>query len=82
MIKGRMVKFGYPGSPDIIGVVEERFVGIEVKTMSKGSNQRESQRTFERLFTSAGGLYILARTVESAMEQLNQALSDCRKKGQ
>lgn len=70
-IKGRLVRFGYLGSPDIIGCVRGKFVGIEVKTTDKDSKQRESQRNFERLFTSAGGVYILARSAEEAMNQLS-----------
>lgn len=72
MIKGRLVNFGYPGSPDIIGVVKGKFVGIEVKTKDKNSKQRESQQNFERILKLAGGIYIMPRSPEEAMDMLKQ----------
>lgn len=63
MIKGRLVRFGVPGTPDILGVIAPtgRFLGIEVKS-AKG-NQRLAQERFERMLKAMGGLYILARSL-------------------
>jgi len=54
-------RFGVFGSPDIICVIEGRYVGIEVKA-SKG-RQSEHQKAFQRELEEAGGLYIIARSL-------------------
>jgi hypothetical protein len=64
MVKGQLVRFGLPGTPDIMGIIGPggRMLGIEVKD-AKG-RQRPDQKTFERVITSYGGIYILARCVD------------------
>ena len=62
---GRVVRFGLVGSPDIIGCVRGRFVGIEVKTAT--GKQRDAQVNFQRAFERSGGLYILARSPADAV---------------
>jgi hypothetical protein len=44
---GHFYRFGATGSPDIICVIEGRFVGIEVK-QTKG-RQSEHQKNFRRI---------------------------------
>lgn len=60
---GRVVRFGVPGTADIVGLLAPsgRMVQIECKTAT--GKQREAQRTMERVVTAMGGLYILARSV-------------------
>lgn len=65
---GRWVSFGVLGSPDICGILNGRFVGIEVKT-SRG-RQRISQRRFQAACERAGGLYVVARTVGEALDAI------------
>lgn len=62
---GRVVRFGLLGSPDIIGCVRGRFVGIEVKTAT--GKQREAQVNFQRAFERSGGLYVIARSPADAL---------------
>ena len=50
------------GSPDIIAVIDGVYVGIEVKG-PKGK-QSADQKQFQKDLEKAGGLYILARSVE------------------
>lgn len=63
MVKGRMVRFGVPGCADILGVISPsgRFLAIECKKAT--GRQSEDQKRFERMVTSMGGLYVLARSV-------------------
>jgi hypothetical protein len=68
---GRVVRFGLIGSPDIIGCVNGRFVGIEVK--SSTGKQREAQANFQRAFEKAGGIYILARSASDAVSAIEAA---------
>lgn len=62
-IKGRLVRFGVPGTADIVGLLAPwgRMVMIEVKTQA--GKQREAQIVMQRVVTSMGGLYIVARSV-------------------
>lgn len=69
----RIIRFGCPGSPDIIGCLDGRFIGIEVKTPT--GSQEESQVKFQAVFERAGGIYIIARTAEEAVERLEAQLS-------
>jgi len=58
----RFMKFGINGCADITGVKDGRRVEIEVK-QPKGK-QSESQKQFQELIESQGGLYVLARSLE------------------
>lgn len=77
--RGRMVRFGlHPGSADLIGwrtvtitpdMVGQRvavFASVEVKTES-GRVESEQQNWLEQV-TSAGGLAVVARSPEQAVE--------------
>lgn len=57
------VRFGIPGLADIVGLIapEGRALLIEVK--SDTGRQSKEQRTMQRVITSFGGLYVLARSV-------------------
>lgn len=60
----RLVRFGVPGTADICGVLAPtgRLVMIEVKT-AKG-RQRDAQVVMQRVVTSMGGLYVVARSLD------------------
>jgi hypothetical protein len=64
--KQRFFRFGAKGSADIVAVVRGQFVGIEVK----GSDGRQSpdQKKFEHDLTEAGGIYILAKSLEDVIK--------------
>lgn len=76
----RVITFGCPGSPDIIGLrlvtvdasmvgsVIGLAVGIEVKT-EKGSLSAQ-QIAFRKRFMEVGGLYIEARDVDTVLRAL------------
>ena len=59
------------GVPDIIGIMPDgsgRFLGIEVK--APGGSQSGPQVLFERRTKRAGGVYILAKSVEDVASVL------------
>lgn len=64
MLNGRLVKFGVPGTGDLVGLIAPtgRMLQIEVKT-AKGK-QREAQTRMQRIVTQFGGLYVVARSVQ------------------
>ena|SRR3990167_8183091 len=53
------------GLPDIICVIDGKYIGIEVK--SKIGKQSEDQKNFQKNLIKAGGMYILAKSVEDIM---------------
>ncbi len=73
--KGRPVKFGLvPGAADIIGIIAGgRFLAIECKTINGrlSQNQKQWRAVIERF----GGLYILARSAQEAVTQLEKGVS-------
>lgn len=63
------VRFGFKGSPDIIGFTRKGiFLAIEIKTGS--AVQQQNQKEFEQKLTIAGGIYLLARSPQQALELL------------
>jgi len=68
----RTIAFGLKGSPDILGCLDGRFIGIEVKTAT--GKQRDAQAKFQKAFELAGGIYIIARSPDDAIAQIEAAL--------
>ena len=68
---GRFVTFGIPGQPDIFAIIQGRFVGIEVKTET--GRQSKDQKNWQRNCERAGGIYILARSVDDVRIVLEEA---------
>lgn len=66
--RGQAVRFGVPGQPDIQGCVNGRWVGIEMKTAT--GRQSAAQKAFQERIEAAGGVYLIARTAESAYDQV------------
>jgi len=64
------LRFGAVGSPDIICVINGIYVGIEVKG-DKGK-QSENQKTFQENLEKAGGVYILAFSLEDVINGLTK----------
>jgi hypothetical protein len=60
------VKFGKVGMPDIVAVFKGRYIGIEVKG-PKGFQSRV-QTEFQVELEKAGGIYILARSIEDVQK--------------
>ena len=62
--------YSTPGIPDIVLVIDGRFVGFEVKTYN--GSQRPLQRKFQERLEDAGGKYYIIRS----MKDVEDALSD------
>ena len=67
-VGARFIRYGLPGSPDVIGIVNGQFVGIEVKR--EDGKQSEHQQEFERLATKYGGHYAVVRSAREAIESV------------
>jgi hypothetical protein len=63
--KKYFTRFGATGAPDIVAVINGKYVGIEVK-VPKGK-QSEGQKEFEGRLKKAGGDYWLIRSVEELL---------------
>lgn len=62
-IDDRVIRYGLPGSPDIIGILAGgRFLGLEIKTGS--ARQSPQQKFFQKRFESLGGIYIAIHSIE------------------
>lgn len=61
---GRIIKFGTPGLPDILGIRAPwgQLLGIEVKTGR--AIQSQAQNSAQRMIEDLGGLYIVARQLD------------------
>lgn len=76
-VDGRMLRYGLPGSADILACVGGRMFGIEAKVGRDA--WRPKQRAFAEALTRAGGIYILARSTDGTgddavaltLEQIN-----------
>lgn len=65
---GGFYSMGLVGAPDIFCVNGGRCIGIEVKDV-KGK-QNENQKLFQENFEKAGGIYILARSLDDVTKIL------------
>lgn len=59
----RFLRYGLVGSSDILACIKGRFVAIEAKVGK--DPQRKHQADFETAVVAAGGIYILARAVDT-----------------
>lgn len=66
--RGGFVRANAVGCPDVLGVYQGRFVGIEVKTPA--GRQSPAQKRFQAAVARAGGVYVLARSVAEALDNL------------
>ncbi len=76
LLRSRPIKFGLQGEPDLDGIIPiERDgllwgirLGIEVK--AGRDTIREQQERFGAMLVRAGAIYVLARSVEQAMQDI------------
>lgn len=61
-------RFGVPGAPDVICVINGKFIGIEVKR--PGGKQSAHQQGFQASLEQAGGIYILAYSLDDVIQAL------------
>lgn len=66
---GRWISFGIVGGGDITGILlGGRRIEIECKT--GGAKQHEEQRNFGEVIRKMGGIYIVARDVETVVKYI------------
>ena len=65
--RGRFMRFGDLGSPDIFIVKKGNIYGIEVK--ASDGKQSDNQIEWQKGFEKNGGIYILASSLEEFLEQ-------------
>lgn len=70
-IKGKLVRFGWPGSPDIEGIMPGgRYIGIETKT-DKGRLSPRQQGFHERI-RQLNAVIFVARSIEDVERELSK----------
>ena len=67
---GRAVRFGLPGQADIGGIY--RGVPLEIETKFGRRGQSPAQKNWQAAVERAGGVYVLARSVEDAVRALDR----------
>ena len=61
---GGMVRFGMPGQADISGIMRPGGRRIEIECKTKNGRQSKEQQAWQRMIEWAGGLYVIARSIE------------------
>lgn len=69
---GAIVRSGPPGTADLLGVISGVAVAIEVKSLD--GRVSPIQRSWGAAFARAGGLYVVARSVEEAVAAVESAI--------
>lgn len=72
--KGHFVRFGLPGQADIAGCLYGKFIEIEVKA-ARG-RQSDFQKKWQAAVEKAGGIYILASSVDGVIEVLDRIVRE------
>lgn len=75
----RFIRFGRNGSADITGICMGRRLDIEVKR--PGCKQSASQKEFESLIKSNGGIYFVAESLDEALSKLHYEIRFMNKLG-
>jgi hypothetical protein len=71
--KPRHVSAGIDGQGDITGVLAPSGRRIEIEVKAGKDRQSDSQKAFERMIRQAGGIYVLARSVEQCLADIKVA---------
>lgn len=70
--RGAVVRYGLNGQADIACCVDGHHIEIEVKTGK--AVQNEDQENWQTAIAKAGGIYIVARSVEDALNGVRRAV--------
>lgn len=68
-----VVSYGIEGGNDVQGSLEGRWIGVEMKTAT--GRQRAAQKVFQRNIERAGGVYVMPRSAEDAVEAVWNAVA-------
>ncbi|MBI4815214.1 MAG: VRR-NUC domain-containing protein [Deltaproteobacteria bacterium] len=76
---GRFVHFGIKGSSDISGIVGPEGWRLEVELKSSTGRLRDSQRAWLEMVAKHGGIGIVARSSQEALEGLRAEVANRRR---
>lgn len=66
-------RIGIKGEPDLSGFIKignyAVYLGIEIKTGN--AKQTKEQKAFQKMVTDLGGIYIVGRSVEQVIDEIN-----------
>lgn len=65
-------KIGVKGMSDLYGIIDGRFIAIEVKTGN--AKQSKEQRKYEAMVKKMGGIYIIGRSVDQVIKDIENEL--------
>ncbi len=66
-------RFGAKGAPDIVCIIQGRYVGLEVKVPE--GKLSEDQLAFHKNAMAAGGIVFTVRSLDEAIEAVEDALA-------
>ncbi len=71
---GRMIRFGVRGQADITGIIDVSGCGVRLEIEVKAGRDQpsEQQVNFGAMIERMGGIYVLARDVEGALDAIEQ----------
>ncbi len=70
-IRDRFISFGLKGAADISGIIVGG-VRLEIEIKSGEAKQSVEQKNFQKMIEKFGGIYILARSKDDAVNQLQE----------
>lgn len=76
-IGNRYISFGLKGAADLTGILCDG-TRLEIEVKSGAATQSEEQKNFQKMIEKYGGIYILARSEDDAVNQLQEI---CRLRG-
>lgn len=69
---GRFIRYGFPGSSDIVGIIQGRYIAIEAKT--ERGKQSDKQKAFQERVEASGGVYLLVHSLDELIEAMKPLL--------
>ncbi len=66
----RVIAFGLKGSADISGILGPHGQRIELEVKTGNAIQNDSQKAFQKMILSMGGIYAVCRSVDDALRAL------------
>lgn len=72
LLTSRPIKWGIEGCADISGIIGPRGQRLELEVKAEGDKQSADQLAFEGMIIRAGGLYLVARSVEECLREMGR----------
>jgi hypothetical protein len=76
---GRVYTAGIAGQADLTGFIRPEGWRLEVEVKSAAGRQRPDQITYQRVIDDGGGCYVLARSVDEAIDQVDAFIARKRR---